>query len=263
MRFKDRFKMYLRAMPRSFYDPLQYRAAISQWTGIGALYLLILSAIISVFAVGMVGYGAYLFRHNELPAIVKQIPTIIVENGQVSVDAKQPVIIHDKDDKFKIVIDTNATSEELQKQDVMLGVGKDFVVYKSRDVYDTKGLQEFKDKMVIDQNSVKSTFTNLTRAIPVVLYPLSVLSQFVNYMFQALLIALCSYALTSIIREEFTLETRMRLAALALTPAVFITTASLIIFQHQMAMWFNLLLALLFMYAMILLMRRVPTAIDA
>lgn len=253
--FRQRLKTYLRALPRSFYDPAQYRETIAWWSGFGAIYLLIVAAIISLFMVGFVGYSVHLFRKNDLPAIIEQLPTIIIKEGEVSMDREDPVTIVTKTQGIKVIIDPKSSEEDFKKTDAMIGIGKNFAVFKGRKGFETTRFDK-DDNIVISQQTIADWTSKLTAGMIPVLYIVALFGQFINYLFQTFLIAIASYILTALIREEYNFETRMRISALALTPALFITNASLIVLHHQMAMWFNVLLALLFLYTMILLMRR-------
>jgi hypothetical protein len=255
------FKAYLRALYRSFFDAEQYRATLKNWRGIGAIYLLLLSAFVSLFGSAYVGYNVYHFKQNELPEIMAQMPVITIREGHVSVNKEEPVIIQGRENRnFKIVIDTKASQDDFKKQDVTLGLGENFFIFKSKGKYQTKLLTEMQTDLVIDNAFVNKTINDFLRFLPIAIYPILTISQFVGYLLQAFVIALVSYIVTALIKEEYDFEKRMRVAALAMTPGTILGLVLLIVAGHQTSTWLTILMALLYIYVMILLMRRLPPA---
>src|SRR5690606_13877355 len=87
--------------------------------------------------------------------------------------------------------------------------------------------------------------------------PILFAGQFINLLFGVLAVAAVSYIITAFMQEEFFFLTRMRLAALAITPPTFVTLALQSLLMHQSAPWLPVLLSCLYFYVMVVLMRRI------
>jgi hypothetical protein len=250
-------KKYLSAFFQSFYSPEIYRDAIVKWKGLGGRYLVFLSGVLAI----ILAIGFYIslidVQQKELPYIAKQVPEITIDNGVISVAAKQPVIIQDMDKKFTLFIDTEKSAEELRATKSQFAVGKNFFIIKNQnDVYQTVDLQKVKGKVLINEKNIYK-FLSLFKVFAL---PLLWLGQIINLIMKVMVVTVLSYIVTAFMREEYNFTTRMRLSILALTPPLVISTVLSLAFNHDVAPWFFMLLACLFIYVMIVLMRRLPQA---
>ena len=107
---------YWEAFYMSFYSGRLYADVGSRWKGLGLIYLLLSFALLSIpFAVKM----AIAFNHSYNEQIIEpllQVPTIYVQNGEVSFDKPMPYFIKDKKGKVVLIIDTTGTVNDFSSQ---------------------------------------------------------------------------------------------------------------------------------------------------
>lgn len=257
------FKTYCRALIESFYNPRVYREAVTAWQGFGGFYVVLLSAV-----TGMILFVSFLiaiqaFDSKQLDPLIDQLPTIKIEEGFISVDAPQPVIIQDNAKALTITIDTEKTENELRDTGTQIGVGRDFIFVNYNGQYEVISTDSLKDaNFIINKETLRNAWDNNIPAVKTLAYPLIWMGQFVNLMIACAIVAFLSYFLTTFMPEEYDFITRMRLAALALTPASIISMLLKLTIAHQTAPWFSVLLAMLYLYVMIILMRKLPPQED-
>lgn len=252
-------KTYCHALIESFYNTRIYREAITVWQGFGGLYVLLLSAI-----TGMILFISFMitlqsFDTKQLEPLIDQLPTITIEQGLISVDAEEPVIITDAATRITITIDTSKTESELRDTGTDIGIGRTFLFVNYNGQYEVISTDKLKDtNFTISKETLRNAWDRNLPAVKVIAYPLMWMGQFVNLMIACAIVSFLSYFLTTFMPEEYDFLTRMRMAALALTPASIISIALKLTIAHQTAPWFSILLAMLYLYVMIILMRKLP-----
>jgi Protein of unknown function (DUF1189) len=253
------FKTYLHAISQSFYKPEIYRQAIYNWKGFGGRYLVLLGALLAVILYASFLVSLNVFEKQELPYIAEQVPTLTIVDGVVSVKEKQPLVIQSKNKQMKITINTAASENELRAEDTQFGLGKDFLFMKGRNgQYELIDLKKFKGKFSISKETLFQQWNDKILSVKIFSLPLLWLGQITDLLVHCLIVAVLSYAVTAFMAEEYIFLTRMRIAALALTPAEIISALLKSLFNHTSETWFIMLLACLYIYVMIVLMRRLP-----
>lgn len=250
---------YLSAVIQSFYNPEIYRKAIVKWQGFGGKYMALVGLILAIILSISLYIAMNNFGKNEFPHIAKQIPPIELTGGHLSVEGEEPVVIQSRDKKLKITIDTTKTENEMRQDKVQIGVGKTFIFFtdyqgneKSFDLNNIKENYKFTSKDVIDG------WNKNTPIIRMIAIPFLWLGQFIDLVIEVVVIAVLSYIITAFMQEEYDFLTRMRLSVLAVTPAEILTTTLKVTIGHLAQPWLVLLLACLYIYVMIVLMRRLP-----
>lgn len=252
-------KKYFTAIFKSFYSPEIYRDAIVKWDGFGGKYLSFLSAVLAVMLSISFIWSIQTFKKEELPFLIKQVPAIQVTKGIVTVTGEQPVMISTSDKKINIIIDTTKTESELRKTDAFMGIGKNFLFLSNKmGTGRSFDLTRLSSDFSVDQ---KSIYRFWDRNIPL-LQGLSVflfwVGQFIDIIVECVVIAVLSYAVTAFMPEEYDFLTRMRLSVLAVTPAEVLTTFLNVTFNHLAQPWLVFLIACLYIYTMIVLIRKLP-----
>jgi hypothetical protein len=246
---------YLKALFQSFYKPELYREAITSWKGIGGAYLILLAAVLAI----ILAIGFYVsivpFERDDLPFIAKQVPAITIDNGTVSVTAKQPVTIANQNKTFIMTIDTSKAASDLRDGKNQLAIGKDFIMVRDQNNgYQVIDLTKIKGKLLIDESHIYK-FINMFK---IMAFPLLWFGQILNLFVKLIVVTVLSYVVTAFMREEYDFAVRMRISILALTPPVLIALVLSLGFDHDVAPWFFMLLSSLYIYVMIVLMRRLP-----
>lgn len=257
------FKTYCRALIDSFFNPRVYRDAISAWQGFGGFYIVLLAAITALMLFASFMVTLQNFDAKQLEPLMDKLPTIVIEQGLISVDAPEPVVITDDKVDFTITIDTTKSESELRDTGTEIGIGRNFLFVNYNGQYEKINTDSLRDtSFIINKETLRNAWDNNMPVVKAVAYPLMWLGQFVNLMIACAIVAFLSYFLTTFMREEFDFLTRMRLAALALTPASIISMFLKLSMAHQTAPWFGILLAMLYLYVMLILMRRLPAQDD-
>jgi hypothetical protein len=248
-------KKYLCAIFQSFYKPELYREAIFNWKGYGGRYLMVFAVLLAAILAASFYISLYQFQQKDLPFITKQIPTMTVIDGIVSVTEKQPVIVQSQDKNFTMTIDTKKSAADLRATKSTVAIGKDFLLIHGMDnSYQMMDLKSIKGKLLIDEDNIYK-FIHIFKIVAV---PLLWVGQLINLLLKVMVVTFFSYVVTAFMREEYDFLARMRLSALALTPPTIITTIVAIALNHDIAPWFFMLASCLYMYVMIVLMRRLP-----
>lgn len=113
---KKRLFTYFQAIFLSFYSADLYVDVRHRWRGVGALYLLLLSAILTLpWSIKLLYEQAEYYQHVLLPAF-KKLPTLKIENGTVQFDKPEPYMINDpKTGKPLIIIDTTGKIADISQ----------------------------------------------------------------------------------------------------------------------------------------------------
>lgn len=252
-------KKYFSTLFQSFYKPEIYREAIVNWQGFGGKYLAFIGLILTFMLTASLVVSVYYFQKNDLPYLVKQVPVMEINNGIITVKGKQPAYIESRDKKIKITIDTTKSENQLRQEKVQIGIGKDFMFATDHQGSDRSfDLKKIEGKFVITQRALYRLWDRNITTLQLIAVPFLWLGQFIDLIIECVVIALLSYMVTAFMTEEYNFLTRMRLAALAITPAEILTTFLKTAVNHQPQPWLVLLVACLYIYVMIILMRKLP-----
>lgn len=214
----------LDALVLSFYSQPLYRDVATNWRGTGFAYLLMLLALCWVPEMVKLQMGFSKYVSGEAAQLVKQIPAITIADGEVTTDVETPYFIKDPEKgKVLAIIDLTGqyTSLDNSPADLLLTKHQVFTRnnYEVR-TYDLKGVKSFH----LDQNRVRG-WLNVARSwMVVVIYPCALLFSFVYRIVQALIYGLCGLIISKIVKVELEYLTLLRLATVAVTPAVMLET---------------------------------------
>lgn len=97
---------YWSALYRSFYSRRLYVDIGKRWSGYGLCYLLLMMALWSIpFAVKMINGFGVIFEQQLIDPL-KKIPTLYIQNGQVSFDKPMPYLVKDSSGQVVVIVDT-------------------------------------------------------------------------------------------------------------------------------------------------------------
>lgn len=104
---------YWQALYLAFFSPRLYIDVVKRWRGFGMLYFLMLMLIISV--PWSIHYTAYLSQYidDEIIFPFEHMPSLMIQNGQASIDNVVPYIVKTKSNKPAIEINTSSDSKEV------------------------------------------------------------------------------------------------------------------------------------------------------
>jgi hypothetical protein len=234
----------------SFFSKSLYRDVAGNWSGLCFTYLLILISISLVPDMVRLHDRVAVFLTEEAPKVVRQMPTIIISEGNASIREHVPFIIHAPWTKLPfIVIDTldSAPSQADQKATILLTKTK---LRVKSDVSDERSLDLSKiHHLVVDQKLINGWLETFKDYFVFAVLPLALFFAFLYYVVQ---IFLCA-GIGMIFAKKFDIEmpfgALMRLSAVSFTPPLALQTAhSLLDIEFPYSGAISLVLATCYLY---------------
>lgn len=209
----------------SFFSKDLYRDVGLQWKGTGFVYLLLLLAICWIPVMIKLQRTFSNFIIKETPKIINQIPEITITNGEVSIKEPQPYYIKDPKTNEKIVIiDTTGAVTSLEdSKAIMLLTKTEVITQKSKFETRSYNLSNIK-KFTLDQNKIKQWLNIIKKLLVPILFPLVILGSFAFRIIQLLIYAAIGMLFASWCKFKGTYQSLLRLAVVAVTPAIIIKT---------------------------------------
>lgn len=205
----------------SFFSRAAYQDAAHNWRGTGFAYLFMLVAIFWVPFSLLAGAGLAVLIKEDAPAFIKQLPTIHINKGVVSIDKPVPYFIKNpKTGNVLAIIDTSGkyTSLENTKATVLITKKQGFFK-KSADetrVYDFAGVKDF----TLTQDKASSIVTTIKNWVVVLMLPVLLGFAFVYRIIVALILAFIgNYIINPMAKTKLQFEQILRLSVIAMTPA--------------------------------------------
>lgn len=210
----------------SFFSKDLYKDVGKNWGGIAALYLLLLMALSWIPNMFLIKSNFDLFTQKEAPMIIDQIPTITIQDGKLSIDKPVPYTIKDPETKKPIIIiDTSGKYTDIQQAKVPMLVTQDKVMtYQPKQNEIRTYSLENTPNMTLDNNQLNSLITKATWWLMLVIYPVVVLMTFLYRIIQALIYGALGMIFVKILGASLTYQQSMRLAIVAVTPAIILAT---------------------------------------
>lgn len=254
------------ALPLSFFSPSLYRDVAQQWKGFGMAYLLLL-----VFLSALPYTYVWQQKLNKLlnitiPAFTVQIPDAVLINGSLHTQKKQPFYIRDpKTREVWAVIDTNGHYQQVDK---LLPVTLFFIEKSllhnqislnqsiSATVYPYPELNE---PMYINQKTIASALKSINKYILPGCFGLAFLMSVLLQASQFLICFVIGLVISSIKKILLAPSAVLRLAAVAITPVVFLSTGLDLLainFSYELLLKFTVALG----YSYIAIKANIPVA---
>jgi hypothetical protein len=176
--------------------------------------------------VGLLGLGGLSsFAEEDAPAILRQMPGITITGGVVSTDAEEPYYITEPDTgKVIAIIDTTGEWTSLEGTDAGILLTRDKVIVKKNtgntEVHDLSQVESFS----MDREWLESWLGTVVTWGPILAFPFAVIGSYVYRIVQALIYALIGLLLRSIAGASLEYPAILRIAMVAVTPAVVLKT---------------------------------------
>ncbi len=226
---------------QSFYSKDLYRDVGQNWPGIGFLYLLLLLALAWIPPVVEMHRGFAKFAANEGQAMIQQFPKVTITRGQVSVDPPGPHYIKDlKTGNPFIIIDTSADAESLDRfpGGVILLTKTKLIARQARRnetrIYDLASVNNFS----LDRTDLERWLGMAKSGLALLLYPFALLFSFLYRIIQALLYGVFGLLFAAMLKVPLGYQALVRLAAVAVTPAVILETIRALTSKRIAGWWF-------------------------
>ncbi|MDJ0666239.1 MAG: DUF1189 family protein [Desulfobacterales bacterium] len=209
----------------SFYFKPFYRDVALHWRGLAFVHLFVLLALTGVAFMLHFQTIARIFVNEKAPAIIAQLPTIVIEKGQVKVAVEQPfkVFRPDTRDLFA-VIDTTGQIRSLRQTDAMLLLTRSQLMARigpgdSR-VFDLRAIETLR----LTQSDMAQWLQTSLRWAPFVLYPLTLFFTYCLRTLQVLIYAGIGMVMASLLKRAMPFGATASVAVMAMTPVILIDT---------------------------------------
>ena len=209
----------------SFFSKSLYQDVCKNWKGVAFIYLLLLLALCWLPTMFKVHSSISQYVINDAPDIIRQIPEILILNGEVSVEGQQPHIIYDPEsDTPFIIIDTTGKITSLEDTEARFLLTKTNLIIKKNiretRVFDLSEINEFH----IDQTRISSWVETFKDWFAIVAYPFALLGSFLYRIIQVLIYAVIGLIFTKIVKSTLNYQVLLRLAIISITPAIIVDT---------------------------------------
>lgn len=204
----------------AFFSKALYRDVARNWKGICIGYLLSLVALCSIPAALKMRSEIVDFLERESPGFVKQIPTIKISKGKVSIDRPEPYFIIDERTKApQAIIDTTGRVKSLSGTTAALLLTKTELMVKKDDsgvkVFDLGGIENAE----INRDTVFEFLDQMEEWLAVIIYPFVI---FFSLLYRGLEVAIFTgfaSVFSRLLKLRLDIPGAVRLSAMAVTPA--------------------------------------------
>ena len=213
------------ALPLSFFSAALYRDVARNWRGIGALYLLLLLLLTWLPPVIKGHLGFRRFVRDEAPAVLNQVPTVTIKNGVVSIQEPEPYFIRDpQTGRALVYVDTSGAFDQKKEADeaaVLLSRSTMEVRQPNKtEVHDLSKVEY----LYIDKHFASRWLNTGATVFGPVAYVGGVVGSFLWGLIRLLIYGLIGMIFVSAFNARIDFAALMRLAAVAMTPAMLIDT---------------------------------------
>ena len=161
------------------------------------------------------------FIDHEAPALIEQVPTITIENGQVHIDEPQPYYIKDPNgNDILAIIDTTGEIQSLQDTEALALLTKTKLIHRqSKLEYRTYDLSQVKE-FVLDKERIMGWLNIIKKLLIPVLFPCILLGSYIFRIIQALIYAAIGLIFAALCNTKLPYSALLRLAIVAVTPCI-------------------------------------------
>jgi hypothetical protein len=207
----------------AFYSRSLYRDVGKHWKGVSFLYLLLLLAICWIPIMFKMHSAVSRYVADEVPKIVRQVPVITIDKGEVSIDGEMPYIITEPEsDEPFIIIDTTGEYASLENTPArVLITKKELIMKKSPSETRTFDLSDI-EYLKIDRQTVYGWIETFRDWFAFLLYPFLVIGSYVYRILQVLLYAAIGIAVARNMAVTLDYQSLLSLAIIADTPAIIV-----------------------------------------
>lgn len=205
----------------SFYSKPFYRDIAGNWKGLCFTYLLFILCILGIPETSRLHSELSDFLSSETPKYVKQVPTITITQGKVSIKEPVPYFINvpEKNTPFAI-IDTSGRITSLEKTSAVLLLTDSKLIVKNRSSESRSfDLAEIGD-ITIDQKVILEWIESFDALFSVVLFPFVLLFSFVFHVIQVLVSAGIGSLFAKKFQANLNYKALIRLSVVSFTPAI-------------------------------------------
>ncbi len=210
------------ALPLSFFSRDLYRDVGRNWKGVGLIYLLLLVTLITLSILFRMQLAITQWARDDGVRMVDQLPTIRIQHGVVQVDRATPITITDRRGTAIAIIDTSSSPVSLEgsKAEALLTRNRLYVRKSAAEtrVFDLSRIESF----TLDRARAKRWLRMLTTLLAVAIVPFILVGLYAFRLIQQLIGSVVIFLIARASNLQLDFSARMRVAAVALTPALLI-----------------------------------------
>lgn len=215
--------LILQAIPLSFFSGDLYRDVARSWRGIGLAYLLLVVSLLTVTVVIRMQIGVDAFARGEARRFVDQVPRIVIRHRVVEVDAPMPLVISDSKTGTEVaIIDTTRQVTSLDGLEARVLMTRDHIYYRKSAaetrMFALSGVKDF----TVDSARARRWLGVFSTWSAMIAAPFVFIGLACFRLLQQVLLAAVGLLAGRMVGASLDFSAHMRLAAVALTPALLI-----------------------------------------
>lgn len=242
---------HITAIPLSLFSRSLYQDVAQNWRGIGLRYLLLLTLLTCIPLSYVMNKAAVRFIDEKMPGLVMQIPAITITDGILSTEKKQPYFIKDPaSGKLLAIIDTSGHYRTAENTQALVVISENQLSYRTTEQQlASHSLKNLTENYHIDQAVINQKLTFIKQYFWVIFSVASTVLYFIIHFFQTVLCTLAGLVIANAQKVIMNFSQLMRLAAVAITPALIISALFAIIgFNFPYQGMVKVLIAIIYMY---------------
>jgi len=203
----------------SFYSKKLYVDVINNWKGRSFLYLLLLSAILTIPVTVQLKRGIGEMS-RELPGIVKQIPEVRIIGGVSSTPQQRPYYIHEvPSGKLIGIIDTTGRHVTLENSDAKFLLSRTKIIYRQNE-YETReySIANVND-LTITNDDIYGWIDFLNSWLAILLAPFVFIGLYIYKIIAALLYSIIAIIIAALTKINVPYSSKLSLSIIAITPS--------------------------------------------
>jgi hypothetical protein len=213
----------LQAVPLSFFSRDLYRDVAGAWRGIGLVYLVVVVAFLTLVMVLRMQVALNRWVEGSAQGFADQVPGIVIRHRVVEVDRPMPYVIQDrKTGKEMVVVDTTGQITTLDGREARLLLTADHLLYRKSATETRLFKLSGVDNLRVDSTRAKRWLGVLRTWAALCVAPFVFGGMFAFRMVQLVSFAVVGLVVAGLARIRLDFPALMRLAAVALTPALLI-----------------------------------------
>lgn len=270
------FYRYWQALYHSFFNNRLYVDVGKRWKGFGLGYFLLLICVVTLpFALRLAFDTNRMFKEDMILPL-QQLPTIYIQNGQVSLDKPMPYLIKNKANQVILIVDTTGTVNSINNAypylNILITKDKIFFRFPSPRFFfsSNNDVQKIPSPIYVtpfskDSNTVfegkewvkQSGLSRLKYFFMFLIYPTMVLLFFALFLVIFLSFALLGQVLAALLRFSISYKQACRLMFVSATPFMIFLWILLALgwFSNRFGFVLPLILIFYFCYAVFSLKR--------
>jgi hypothetical protein len=219
-----------------FFRPF-YQDVARHWRGLAFVHLLILLALTGAAFMLHFQIIATALVNDQAPAVIAQIPTIVIEEGRVNVAVEQPYQIYWRDSRdLFAVIDTTGQITSLRQTDAMLLLTRSRLMVRlgpgNGRFIDLKPIE----KLQLTRSDIAQWLQTSLRWAPFALYPLMLFFTYGLRTVQVLIYGGIGLVLALMLKRPLPFGAAVSVAVMAMTPVILVDTLIMLL-RVQLPLW--------------------------